>query len=279
MLYKFFFYAIIYSAITNSCRAGGPWAQGKGHGFAQDGFSSTVYKNVFDTDGNGQDAFGKFYDFTFQSYSELGLSDKITLKIISPYKYLSGESSILPYSKQRLQGAGNITLGASYLWVDKKIKIATRLEIASRGKNDKNSPSLYNLKTGYTEFEVSPFLSIGASTYKCYWYADIGTGLTKNSVFKFYGEAGYSVFKKLKAAAVMDARIPFKTDNSNSQAPVGIISSSFLYDPLQQYIGTGLKLIYTYKEKYGISASVFGAFLARRVSKAPALNVGLFYKW
>lgn len=278
MLNKIVFYTLIGCAITNSCRAGGPWAQGKGNGFVQLGFSSINYKNVFDTDGKGRDAFGRFQDVTFQLYSELGLTKRLTLKLIAPYKYLSGESSNLSYSKQSLQGAGNIVLGASYLFVDKKIKIAARLEIASRGKKDDNNPSFYNLKTGYTDAEVSPYISIGASSNKYYWYSDIGAGLTKNSVFKLYGEAGYSIFKKLKAAIVVDARIPFQTDNTIAMQPAQT-PTSFLYDPFQQYIGVGLKLIYTYKEKYGITASAFGAVSAKRIAEAPAYNVGLFYKW
>lgn len=265
--------------MTKSCIAGGPWAQGKGHGFSQLGFSSTNYKNVFDAEGKAQNAFGKFQDLTFQLYSEIGITKKITFKIIAPYKSLTGESSILPDSKQSLRGAGNIILGASYLFVDKKIKIAGRLEISSKGKKDNNTPALYNLKTGYTQSEVSPFLSIGASSNKYYWYSDIGAGLAKNSVFKLYAEAGHSILSTLKAAVVVDARLPFQTNIIVSGQPVEVISPSYLYDPFQQYIGTGIKLIYTYKDKYGISGSVFGALMASRVAAAPAFNVGLFYKW
>lgn len=266
----------LFYSITNYCMAGGPWAQGKEHGFAQVGFSSTIYKNIFDKNGEKQNALAKFQDLTFQFYSELGVSKKVTLKIIVPYKFLSASNGS---NQQRLVDFGNMSAGASFLLIDKKFKAAVRIEISSPGIDDKNIPSYYNLKTGYTDWEISPIISIGSSSEKFYWYSDIGAGFTTNSVFKLNAEAGYSVLPSLKAAAVVDARIPFQRGNTAPEQSPEIISTSFLYDPFQQYIGIGGKLIYTYKEKCGISGSAFGALLAKRIAEAPAFNVGIFYKW
>ena len=94
-------------------------------------------------------------------YFEAGATEKLTIKIIVPYKFLSGESSTMANSKQTLNGVGNITVGASYPLVDDKIKIAGRLEISTPGMQDSNSPSYYILKSGYVQWEVAPFISIG----------------------------------------------------------------------------------------------------------------------
>jgi len=83
----------------------------------------------------------------------------------------------------------------------------------------------------------------------------------------------------LKIAGVINARILLAGKAGNQLPTTNDLPVSYLYDPLQEYIGIGTKMIFSRKEKYGIVVSPFGAIMAKRVAYAWALNFGFFYKW
>lgn len=261
--------------VVESPYAGGPWAQGKGKGFVQLAQSVTQYNFVFDQFGNSLNTHVKYFEGTTQLYGEFGISGRITLKAQLPYKWISATPESIFLTFENLRTWGGISAGVSALLINKKWKLAGKMDITLPGKGNSVSSEFLNIRSGYLYTEIAPWISTGTSGKKYYTFFEIGYGIGDVDVIKIQNEFGYSISNSLKLSLVLDGRIPIV----HLEDEIIPVTSSFLYDPYQEYIGIGSKIFYESKKRFGLSGSVMGALMAKRVAKAPAWQVGIFYKW
>jgi hypothetical protein len=278
---------IMVSTIFIQLHAQGPWAPGKGHGFAQLSFNTINYTDVYDKDGNVQKVSRNNSDNTIQLYAEAGISKNITAKLVVPFTAVSYSKNLLAPAtgpqKASLAGIGNITAGIKYTRQFKHWLIAPGLDISLPAGAPNPAKGLRN---GYENVTILPQVSAGISGKKWYAYTKLGYGITTNDYNDFVGinaEGGYKVLPSLWLSLVADLRITTaaKGDFGKKERALypNYAFTNFYVDD-QEYFGIGLKAAYQLpKSKFGLSAAAFGAAGGRNVAAALSINGGVFYKF
>ena len=152
--------------VAHQSKAGGPWVLGKKKGFAQIGATFLNYSSVYNSEGVSNGIGFEVTDNTFQLFTEYGISDKMNVKLILPFKSLEAQSGA---ASESLSGLGNVTIGVKRLLVDKSFKFSGGLDVSM---NTIQSESSAGLRTGYDAFGVTPYLSVGTSKGKFYVFAE-----------------------------------------------------------------------------------------------------------
>jgi hypothetical protein len=273
--------------ICNLLRAQGPWAPGKGHGFAQLSFNTINYTDVYNRDGKVVPVSRSNSDNTLQLFAETGLSKKITVKLVVPVTIASFNKNVLSPAtgpvKASLTGLGNITGGIKYTHQFKNWLIAPALDISLPAASPNQ---ITGLRNGYENLTILPTVSTGISGHKWYSYLKLGYGITTNGYNDYAtinAEGGYKVLPLLWLSLVADLRM--------TTAPAGDFGkvertlypnynfTNFYVDD-QEYIGIGIKAAYQFsKSKLGINAGAYGAAGGSNVAAALSLNGGVFYKF
>jgi hypothetical protein len=273
--------------LLNDASAQGPWAAGKGHGFAQLSFNTIHYNNVYDKDGTVQKVFRNNSDNTIQLFAEAGISKNLTAKLVLPFTIASYSNNLLSPGagpqKASLAGIGNITAGIKYTRQFKHWLIAPSLDISLPASTPNAAKGLRN---GYQNATVLPQVSAGISGKKWYAYTKLGYGITTNDYNDFVGinaEGGYKLLPSLWLSLVADLRITTAARGDFGKKERALYPNyaytNFYVDD-QEYFGIGIKAAYQFsKSKLGISAAAFGAAGGRNVAAALSLNGGVFYKF
>lgn len=265
--------------------AGGPWTQAKGEGFGQVSYSFIPeYRSLYVSGGGSDDALGlnrNVTDMTIVGYIEHGLSDRLTISGIIPYKitetseetFTSDFPNVLAAGS--LSGLGNITAGLKYNFISSSLLVSGVVLVdAKTSKSD----SLTGLRTGYGAWGVAPVVSIGGSRNNFYGFVDTGLRFRTNDYsneFILNGEAGIQLFNRLWVIGVLDVRQSITdgtADNENSE-------QTGLYPDNQEYVAPGFKLLYDITPKFGLNFSAFGAISGNLVAKSPSNTLGIYMKW
>jgi hypothetical protein len=277
------FYLIIllfpFSAI-----AGGPWTPGKKHGFLQiqTTFPAGPYKQLYVSNGDNLELNRGVTDISIQAFLEYGLSDKFSLVTALPYKIVStnndinlnSEFPLLPEGK--LSGFGNYEVALKYKFLDKSFISAFSVKAEfNTGSRDLEK----GLATGYDASGYSLYWHIGKSfSSKFYSFFESGYSLRTNDFsddYRLLLEAGYQPANKLWLALVFDLRQSLRNgnyDNTNLQ-------QTGLYTNNQEFFAFGIKTSYELNNKFGFSASTYGAFSGNYVAYSATFNIGFFLKW
>ncbi len=273
--------------LCGQLQAQGPWASGKGHGFAQLSFSTINYSDVYNRSGDVTAVSRKNSDNTIQLYTEAGISKKITAKLVVPVTSVAYSSNLLAPAagpaKASLTGLGNITGGIKYTQQFKHWLIAPGLDISLPAGKPQRSNGLRN---GYENFTILPSVSAGISGKKWYSYLRLSYGITTNGYNDYTGinaEGGYKIIPSLWLSLVTDLRLTTSAAGAFGKAErIAYPNYNFtnFYVDDQEYIGIGLKAAFQFpKSKIGISTGVYGAAGGRNVAAAPSVNAGVFYKF
>jgi hypothetical protein len=287
LYYKPLFCTFLLTSLTGFLLAQGPWASGKGHGFAQLSFSSIRYSDVYDKNGDVKAVSRNNSDNTVQLFAETGLSKKITAKLVIPITVASYNNNRLATAtvpaKASHTGLGNITGGVKYSFHFKKWLLAPGLDIGLPASKPKGQLGLRN---GYENVTLLPYVSAGTSGNKWYAYLKLGYGITSNGYNDYANinaEGGYKVIPALFLSLVADLRLTTGPDGAfgkAEQAKFPEYGFTNFYVDDQAYIGIGFKAAYQFKQsKFGISAGVYGAAAGYNVAAAPSVNTGVFYKF
>lgn len=251
-----------------------PWTREKGKAYVQLGFSGLFYNQIADEDGEKVDLNTDVTDMTIQTYAEYGITNQLEAQLILPFKavaYQEDNSSVT----QSFAGIGNITLGLKYKVLDKNWKISTGLQFSPKTSQfDEES----DLSTGFNASTALPYVSVGTSSGKWYYYGNIGYGYMTNDYsdyFRLNAELGYNVIPKGHIILALDTRnIVSKEDafeKDEKQWPS--------YIDRQTYNAFGLKLNYEFlKDKFGANFSAFGAFGNQNAPLAPSINLAAYVK-
>ncbi len=272
---------ILFSAIYTSLYAGGPWVPAYQKGFVQVGFSGLYYNAVFGPNGSERAVFRNTSDVTLQLYAEYGFARHWEIRAVLPYKTLqtgpSTNVSANPVPAGTLSGVGNIGLGVKRVVLDGNIKLSAGIDVLA---NTFASNDRLGLRTGYEGWTVLPYLSIGASSNRTYYFAEAGYGLMTqeySNFLKLNGEFGYRLHPRLWVAGTLDFRLPARNGRfANTEAYQ--FTAAYLNNQL--FLGTGLKASFEFvPNRLGINASLIGALAGENVPFSRSYNAGIFFKW
>jgi hypothetical protein len=270
------FLFVSFSGISQSA-----WTQKKGNVYSQLSFSSiSNFSEIFgDPDYLTE---REITDQTLQIYAEYGYTEKTTLIVNIPFKFIKTSDLVNPLNISPLtisdskSTLGNVEIGLKHKLYDKKWVVSTQLNIeANTSSFDRSS----GINSGYNAWGFTPTINVARSFNGFYIQGFSGINLRTNkysSNFKMGGEIGTKPLKKLWLIAYTDIIISFK--NGTIALPLSNELTS-LYVNNQEYAAYGLKSIYLISENFGATAGFGGAFYGNNVAKRIALNFGLYHKF
>ena len=264
---------IILLLVTTVAFGQSPWTREKGKSYVQLGVTGLFY-NSYQFDGNKIDLGSDFSDITTQIYAEYGITNKLEANLVLPYKKINVSSTGNPSAD--ISGFGNITLGLKYKVYDSNWKISSGIAYCARTiKIDQNQ----NLSTGFNATTILPYLSIGSSKNKWYYFANVGYGYMNNNYSDFIKasfEVGYEVIKDGHLIFVFDSR-----NVINKEAAFLIDDAQWpSYLDRQTFNAIGLKANYEFKkDKFGANFAAIGAAGIDNAPLAPTFNIGVYTKF
>lgn len=275
-------------AFSSTVFAGGGWPQPKGHGYfklfqwwivADQHFTSTGKIDPNVTNGI----------FNTGVYGEYGFTDRITGIAYVPFfsrayfnNTVSGTTGEIIEPGESINSFGDSNLGIKYgLIVNKPIAVSATLTFGLPLGNSAGGKT-GRLQTGDGEFNQLLQLDAGAGFKlgKLNAYANIYAGVNNRSngfsdEFHFGIETGTTFFKdKLTAIVRLYGIKSFKNGNLNEQ-----INSTSIFANNSEHLSFSPELAYNINKKWGVSATVAGAFYGRIISANPTYSVGVFFKW
>lgn len=268
-------YFLLFAFITQISLAQSPWTKEKGKGYVQIGATSLQY-NKQQLDGKQVDLPVDISDITTQIYSEYGITNKLEIHLIVPFKFVKTTSKIVNIIPENsLSGLGNVTLGLKYKLYDSDWKISGGLQYSA---NSILKDASKGLSTGFNAATILPYLSVGSSSGKWYYFGNLGYGYMNNNYsdfFKFGAEIGYNVIEKGHVMLVLDNRIIVSKEEA-------FFKDTFQWNSYldrQSYAAVGLKFNYEFKkDKFGANFAAIGAFDLDYAPVAPTLNFGVYAK-
>ncbi|KIX21528.1 hypothetical protein SY27_07445 [Flavobacterium sp. 316] len=250
-----------------------PWTREKGKAYVQLGLTSLSY-DAIQFDGNKVENVGDYSDITIQAYAEYGITDKLEAQLVLPYKTASYENVGVSES---ISGMGNISLGLKYKLSDKNWKISSGIVYSANSiKKDKE---LVVSTTGFNASTILPYVSIGSSHNKWYYFGNIGYGYMDNDYSDFLKatiEVGYNIIPKGHLMLVLDTKNVVSKEDAYLEDNLQWAS----HLDRQTYNALGIKANYEFVEgKFGANFSTFGAFGIDNAPLAPTINLGVYTKF
>jgi hypothetical protein len=268
--------------ITQTSFAQGPWTREKGSAYIQIGETSLQYDKI-KVDGEELDLTSNVSDLTTQFYAEYGITNKLEAQLIVPFRFVSrtGKNKANYYSgfgsfvDGSLSGIGNVSLGLKYKLFDSDWKISGGVLYSAKTALGDGAKGL---STGFNANTILPYISVGSSSGKWYYFGNLGYGYVDNlysDFIKFGAEVGYNIIQKGHLMLVLDNRIIVSKENPLF---IDIFRFSSYYDR-QSYSAVGLKFNYEFKkDKFGANFAAIGAFALDNAPVAPTLNFGVYAK-
>lgn len=251
-----------------------PWTKEKNEAYVQLGFTSLIYNLYADQNGKKVDLNSDVNDISTQLYSEYGITNKLTASLIVPFKSVSVKDNFTN-TNEKHSGLGNVTLGLKYKLSDKIWKISSGINYATRTLSKDN---VNFLSSGFNAATILPYLSVGTSKNKWYYYGNVGYGYMDNDFsdfFRFNGEVGYNVIPKGHIIFAIETKNNISQEKAFLNDPYSNLSTS----DRQNYNAFGIKLNYEFKkDKFGVNFAGFGAFDNKNAPLAPTLNLGIYSK-
>jgi hypothetical protein len=258
-----------------------PAIQGYRQGLVQLSYTGLYYNSVFKETGSKSPVFRNTSDVTVQIYAEYGIAKRWEIRGVLPYSFLrthaSTNLSATPGPIGTLTAVGNIGLGIRRSLLNGPVQLTVGVDaLASTFTNNDR----LGLRSGYEGWTVLPAVSVGHTSSRVYYGAEVGYGfMTKNysNFLKLSGEAGYRLHPRLWVAGTVDARLSAKNGPFfNTEAYQ--FTSTYLNN--QQYVRAGLKATYTLiSNRLGVSGGLTGILAGQNIAVAPTYNAGVFIKW
>ncbi len=274
--------------ITNNLQAGGPWPQPKGKGY----FKLSEWWIVFDqhyTDAGKIDPNITTGIFNTTFYAEYGFTDRLTGILNAPLfsrnymnNVVSATTNDILTPGEAVNSIGDFDVGLKYGLTAQGAKIPLSLSLILGLPTGKESAgSLKNLQTGDGEFNQIFQVDAGIGFklgQKLPVYASGYVGFNNRSQgfseeFRFGLELGAGLFdKKLWLIGRLNAVESFKNgDTAETTTSTSIFANN------TEFTGIAIEAAYYISPKWGVSASVAGAFRGEIIAAAPSYSVGVFY--
>ena len=274
---------ILFLSISISSFAQSPWTQEKGNFYTQLSFTTIPNYDSLFGDPN-YDTNGEITDNTIQFYGEYGFSDKTSLIVNVPLKFISidgFESLSIDCTGDCTEdfnetALGNIEIGLKHNFYKKKWILSGQFTVEA---NTSSYTEVSGIRTGYDAFTFTPLFLAGRSFGNTYIQSFIGANIRTNdysSNFKVGGELGHKVANRIWLIGFVD--IVKSLENGDVELPAeNILTGLYVND--QDYGAYGLKGIGEITEKFGVTAGFGGAFFGNNVARQAALNAGVYHKF
>ncbi len=251
-----------------------PWTREKGKSYVQLGFSSIFFDKLADVGGKEKDLGGDYTDVTLQAYADYGITNKLEAQLVVPFKSV-GYSIKNSSTSESFSGIGNVSLGLKYKLLDSKWKLSSGLLLTPKtSQYDAKS----GLSTGLNATTALPYITIGTSNGKWYYYGNLGYGYMTNDYSDFMrlnAEVGYQIIEKGHLIFALDTRNVLIKEKAYDND----LKQTVSFGDRIEYNAFGLKFNYEFsKDKFGVNAAGYGAFGIKNAPLAPSLNVGLYAK-
>ena len=188
---------------SNYLIAGGPWLIEKKSGYFQ--LQTTLpigtYNRLFLSNNKRLDLNRNVTDINFQAYLEYGITDKLNLITVLPFKYISTGSNQKPLTNPvllpsgNLSGIGNYKIGLKHQISNKNLKIAASIQSSFKPYNSALEKGLI---TGYNANSIGLYGHLGKSfSSNLYSFIEGGINTLSNDFSDFY-EIHYEIGYQLK---------------------------------------------------------------------------------
>ncbi len=279
-----FLFTILLSSVSLVMFAGGPWLLPKKSGFFQ--LQTTLpagpYTSLFKSDGSTVNLNRNVIDVNFQAYLEYGITDRLDVIGVLPYKFIStgdtlssGDNSEL-LEKGSLNGFSNPRLGFKYGLFDKGINIAVSIQSTFNTVSKELDKGLI---TGYDANSVGLYAHVGKGfSENLYSFIDVGFNFSSDDFSDFidiHYELGYQLKTNFWGVVTLDLREALE----NGSAQNDNLNQTGFYTNDQEYFAFGVKLAYELKNQIGFTAATFGAFSGNNVAKVGTFSLGVYKKW
>lgn len=270
--------------ISYSAFAGGPWLIPKKEGFFQLQTTLPVssFNRLFLENNQELDLSRSVLDYTFQTYMEYGITDKLNLIAVLPYKYMSTgneegnivKSNLLP--KGNLNGFGNFKLALKYRLSDKDLKASVSIQSNLKTINKKMESGLI---TGYDANSLGLYIAIGKSfSTNLYSYFEGGINAYSNNfsaILDIHYELGYQLKPSLWAILTIDMRESLKNGSFQNEN----LRQTGFYTNDQEYLSPGIKVNYELKNNIGFAVATYAGLSGNYVGKVGMFSLGIYKKW
>lgn len=271
-------YTIIAVLSSGILFAQSPWTQEKGKFYTQLSFTTiSNYDEIFGDPDYSTDR--EITDNTLQLYGEYGISNKTTLLVNLPVKFVStgdavGGNAFL--TEESTTSFGNIAVGLRHQFYNKKWIISGQLNVEA---NTGTFEAASGIRTGQDAWTFTPTLNFGRSFDKFYIQAFTGIDLKTNNYsnnFKIGGEIGTKVHSKIWLVGFVDIVNSF--NDGDVAIPLSNAATA-LYVNNQEYGAFGLKAIGEINNSFGGILTFGGAFSGNNVAKQAALTLGIYKRF
>lgn len=286
---KKFFLLLLFS-IPLFLMAGGPWISGKGKGYFQLSVTSLQYGELLDGFNNPNIGLKReVTDLTLQAYLEYGLTERLDLQLVLPFKILrTGDELLDPVNDNypedtvaagSMHAFSNTFIGAKYLLGTGSYQISAKMLI---GANSASYDSATGLRSGYDAWMLTPSVSIGRGFGNFYFFTEAGYRFKSNSYsndFLFTAEAGYRFDwdEKISTWIILVLDGDIKTSLGYYQDNRSLHTG--LYVDGEGYVSPGIKINQKITESLYVNFGIYGALWAEDHGAAPTLNAGLAWDW
>lgn len=271
--------ALLILLSTHSIFAQSGWTKEKGKVYTQLAFTTiNGYDTIFgDPEYNTE---REITDNTLQFYGEYGLTNKTTIILNIPFKFIEtgdlvGNATGITTANSSTN-LGNIEVGLRHQFYNNKWALAGQLNVeANTGVFDNAS----GIRTGFDAWTFTPTVNISRSFKGFYLQGFTGLNLRTNNHsnnFKIGGEIGTKLFKNILLIAFLDIVESFEDGNITLPLTNQLTA---LHVNNQEYTAFGLKAIAELTGNFGINAGFGGAFSGNNVAKSPAITFGLYHSF
>lgn len=266
----------------------GAWVQEKGSYYYQFSFTYLKYDQLLL--GSDKGLIGSdVSDLTFQSYLEYGLTERLTLINVLPFKHVNSRK--LDYSMVKLEspllgeelesgqvsGIGNMSIGFKWKIKDEGHVLSWQTKLNSKGLNREFEKGL---QTGYDAWGITNSILHGKGLKKGYYSEELGVKWQSNNYSSYfiysieYGRNKEWSKGETWMIFVLDAFLPLnKASNTTSSYHM-----TGLFPNGQSWVSPGVKLIHNFNEHVAINFAAYGAFYSNYGGAFPTLNIGLSIK-
>ncbi|MEM6685181.1 MAG: transporter, partial [Bacteroidota bacterium] len=199
-------YTIIMILSVQFLFAQSPWTQEKGKFYTQLSFTTiSNYDEIFGDPDYSTDR--EITDNTLQLYGEYGLTNKTTLLVNLPIKFISTGDAVggnAFITEESTSSFGNISVGLRHQFYKKKWIISGQLNVEA---NTGTFEAASGIRTGRDAWTFTPTINFGRSFDKFYIQAFTGVDLMTNNYsnnFKIGGEIGTKVHSKIWLIGFVD---------------------------------------------------------------------------
>ena len=276
------FSTVLFFLVSVNAIAGGPWVYKQGKGYFKIGQSLINADAFFGPKGSEVDFATRFRFYTSSVYGEIGVTDRLTAVVYVPFfvwaHFNTGQYEGTNIFKQSDEESGigdsdftlkyGLNTSGSY-----RMSIALTLGVPlGEPKGGREGA----IQTGDGEFNQMIVFETGKGySNGMYWASSLGYNNRTNG---FTDEIRYGLEGGVTKGSIT-ALLRFYGVKPVSQSSKGSDNDNGLFADRIEYLSFTPELIYTYKNKFGVSASAGGALYARRILAAPNFSFGGFVKF